>query len=559
MRFKEFNIINEVNMSTGALKKMSSGINAIAGLELEVVTEKYKYDNNFKSPYYAGDGYIMIGDASHWNLAKRYLNRANSDSVIDKFIDKVNEDYEKWKVKKTNEIKDEHDKLRNSELLRMYYAEHNDIKIIKQVLLIMWENGYLPTSLFSNNSLTSNEFLENLTDEKVRQAVHYAQYSFYNVFDGLKARVANTVASEWFDSLEQSEKENVEKKMSQDFLSDEIKSLTYRSFLEETCDRAVLSYIYRQYIDFAEKINLHWPEMTMHTAKIYKDLASSLATALGTSNVVFSDDYHGTKNNRAVDKTMYAIEADGSISPDEEGDIGFELITPPMPLEQLISKFHKILDWLKKNQCYTNHSTGLHINVSLPNLHTIDIDYVKLALLSGDQYVLDLFNRNGNQYAINFLNKIKISIENMLPSEIQTMTDKFKKGLNKIANNAITLPLNLDTSNRYLSINIRHSKNYIEFRSPGGDWSSTNIETLINIIRRYVIAMDAAGDPEKFKYEYFKKLYSLIHQTRASPVEKDITLLFSRYSAGYIDKQTLIATLQRLRTEVLTNRPKDLP
>ena len=45
---------------------------------------------------------------------------------------------------------------------------------------------------------------------------------------------------------------------------------------------------------------------------------------------------------------------------------------------------------------YTNNSTGLHINVSIPD----KLDVLKLAVFTGDQYVLQQFGRQNSDYAV---------------------------------------------------------------------------------------------------------------------------------------------------------------
>ena len=103
----------------------------------------------------------------------------------------------------------------------------------------------------------------------------------------------------------------------------------------------------------------------------------------------------------------YVVEPDGSLDPDDGDDTGLEFVSPPLPLSELLSDLDKVKKWADKHGCYTNDSTGLHINVSVPNFSLQSLDYVKLALLLGDKYILDQYGRSTNTYCKSALDKVK--------------------------------------------------------------------------------------------------------------------------------------------------------
>jgi hypothetical protein len=94
----------------------------------------------------------------------------------------------------------------------------------------------------------------------------------------------------------------------------------------------------------------------------------------------------------------YVVEPDGSLNPNNDDDLGLEFVSPPLPIDEMLSDLEKVKAWAKQRGCYTNSSTGLHINISVPNFDPAKLDYVKLALLLGDKYVLDQFGRSSNTY-----------------------------------------------------------------------------------------------------------------------------------------------------------------
>jgi hypothetical protein len=65
-----------------------------------------------------------------------------------------------------------------------------------------------------------------------------------------------------------------------------------------------------------------------------------------------------------------------------------------------------------------------------------DLDFVKLALLMGDKYVLDLFGRASNTYAKSALDMVKSNVRNN-PESAQQLLDKMKGNLDSLATKAI--------------------------------------------------------------------------------------------------------------------------
>jgi hypothetical protein len=101
-------------------------------------------------------------------------------------------------------------------------------------------------------------------------------------------------------------------------------------------------------------------------------------------------------------------------------------------------------------------------------------------------------------------------------------------GLNKLAANSI-----VESYGKYTSINPKEG--YVEFRSPGGDWLNEDIGKLTNTLLRFVVALDAALDPQKYRQEYLKKLYQLLQPKS----EEDPLAIFAKYSAGALPKSAL--------------------
>jgi len=177
------------------------------------------------------------------------------------------------------------------------------------------------------------------------------------------------------------------------------------------------------------------------------------------------------------------------------------------------------------------------MNVSIPNANFSNLDYTKLALLLGDNYVLDQFGRAANSYTKGALEKITDTMKHK-PDQVQNLLNQMRSGLNQMAANSIA-----ESYGKYTSINPKDG--YVEFRSPGGDWLNEDIGKLTNTLLRFVVALDAALDPEKYRQDYLKKLYQLLQPKS----QNDITSYFAQYAAGLLPKGALKSFVRNVQTQ----------
>ena len=231
-------------------------------------------------------------------------------------------------------------------------------------------------------------------------------------------------------------------------------------------------------------------------------------------------------------------EPDGSLEGDDSDDAGLEFVSPPMPIDELIADLNKVKKWADRENCYTNDSTGLHINISVPNYSLEKLDYIKLALLMGDKYVLDQFGRAGNTYTKSAIDKIRAKIKAQ-PERAQEFLDKMRSGMGQLASKAI----HDGTTDKYTSINTKDG--YIEFRSPGGDWLNENFSKIENTLLRFTVALSAAINPEAYREEYLKKFYKLLDVKGSG----DPLTYFAKYAAGEMPKAALKSFIKQSQLE----------
>jgi len=280
-----------------------------------------------------------------------------------------------------------------------------------------------------------------------------------------------------------------------------------------------------------------------------EEVAKMFMDYMGYSTVAASNTYHGSYNiwdgkkwthkGRNKPTTCYSVEPDGSLDdPEDSDDGGVEFVSPPLSLKQMIQDLHKVRAWAGRIGAYTNKSTGLHINISIGNIDTDNVDFIKLALLLGDEYVLDQFQRSSNIYCKSALLKIQQVKGNLSLDILDIYMSKISQGLETMANQIITKHL----GDKYTSIHPQLG--YIEFRSPGGDWLDDNFNIIENTVLRMVVALDAACDPKKYRQEYLKKLYKIM----APESQGDPIRFFAMHAAGEMDRETLkFALLHMLR------------
>ena len=291
--------------------------------------------------------------------------------------------------------------------------------------------------------------------------------------------------------------------------------------------------------ELSNEWELGWPHWTVNTeyegfdeyemARASKDLEELVGM-----DVTVSSGYH----NATRRDDSYIIEPDGSLEPDEPSEhASAEIVSPPMPLDQMIDHVKKVIEWAKDYGGYTNSSTGLHVGVSLPDMSKID--YVKLALLMGDEYVLKTFGREMNTYCKGVFKQIAM---NRNEQTVAQAVDALKTGMIAVASTALKYSVfkSSGTTDKFVSANWKNQ--YIEFRSMGGNYID-NIDKITNTVYRYVRAMVSAADPEMDRREYMTKLYKLVQKAnediKASDTIEPVNMLIAKYLAGQLDKNSI--------------------
>ena len=283
--------------------------------------------------------------------------------------------------------------------------------------------------------------------------------------------------------------------------------------------------------DIATNFDLDWPYMTggggNDGSRDWDDIGDSLNTAIDMP-VKVSSGYHQATRREG----LWIVEPDTSLEPDDREDFGLEIVSPPLPLNQALEKLQQVTDWANSDagNAYTNSSTGLHMGVSVP-FKGGDVDYLKLILFLGDEYVLQRFGREANTYTKSAMSKFRENIKGGRADPMGAIK-LMQSGLLELAYKEIQKGVG---DGKYTSAHIQ--KGYIEFRSAGGDWlaeESADPEVLQNTMLRYARAMSLAANPAEERREYAKKLYKLV-----APEGDSQLALFSQYASGELSAEQL--------------------
>ena len=484
-------LLNEINMSPSALRRSAKDIGARAGMEFEMIVPgaaEADDDYDMEPDYDSNEGIRNIQDAFDFFYDGDY----NSRSDCQRLVDKMRDDYQDWL---------------GGQLTDRWEAD-------KEEAIYDWlRYNAAPSQVFEILGVEEDENgnFPDPTKDDYRNAA---------------AKVLEDQISPWYEEAEEDYNENF-------YRDTDLES----EWLEhEGIDTMA---------DVESHYNISWPHYynpnTGGEVSV-EDAADSFSRAIGRP-VEASGSYHNRSIERpSATKLHYVVEPDGSLEADDDSDGGLEFVSPALPIDELLDDLKKVKAWADKTGCYTNDSTGLHINVSVPAWQgdLSKLDYVKLAILMGDEYVLENFGRTGNTYAKSALKIVKDNIRQR-PEDVKALLDTMKEHLNTSAAKLI----HSGSTSKYTSVNTKDG--YIEFRSPGGDWLNENFDKIESTLLRFVVAMDAAVDETKYKEEYAKKLYKLLAGN-----DKDSTntlAYFAKYAAGELPQSALKSFIKQAQFE----------
>ena len=480
----------EVEMSPSNLRKLAAAIPGVkVGMEFEMVvpgvqdpdSEDYEPEEDFEADERADDIQDIVRFFSHED---DYVGQVNDDSDLRDLEDELREKFYEWQGE---QILDQWKGEEGKEYFVDWVKNNVDPDEVA-------EFAETPEDLFGEKNPSSEDYEKFITDQWDTEGSYYDEA--YDMFRDEK------ISEEEFDE---------------------------RDFLREIGIRNMSD------VNDNIRMYIRWPYYTEpyynEGGEDIESIGDEFSDAVG-KRVYSSTSYHGAR--RAPD--AYSLEPDSSIDA-SPGDAGLEFISPPMPVDEMLEDLQAVGEWAREKGCYTNSSTGLHINVSVPDYSRDKLDYVKLAVLLGDKYVLEQFGRLSNSYARSSLDIIKDRAKDS--EDVDRLLKQLKSNVEGIASKI----LHSGRTDKYTSINTKDG--YVEFRSAGGDWLTKNFNKIEDTMLRYIVALDAACDPNKYKKEYLKGLYKVLKPEQ----DGSQMSMFAKYQAGAITRSEYVKKLEEKRKE----------
>jgi hypothetical protein len=498
MRFTEFNpALLEINMGQTNLRSEAAKIGAIAGMEFEMIVAAaaHEYSDEMEPDYDFDEHASSIENVIEF-FSDNYYNQR---STVARVEEEMRDDYHSW----LNDFI--YDSWRRDELQ----------ELMEYTRLYVFD-----IDEFITNAKEANPDLDD---------------------DDIRVMMEDKLEELATDEMEMSPKSEV-----------------YDAAFEEYSNHMMPLYPVEDWFranglrdmsDFENRYNLTWPHYSDGSAGDGPDIhniASDFESAIGRP-VRVNTYYHDRSSARQIPgDTFYIVEPDSSLEPDSSssGDLGLEFVSPPLPIAKLLVDLDKIKKWAEITDNYTNRSTGLHINISVPGFTNDRLDYVKLALLLGDEYILNSFGRASSEYAKSAFTIIKQNVA-ARPADAVALLTKMKSNLSTLAASVI----HSGNTNKNVSINTKEG--YIEFRAPGGDWLGENFDKIEITLLRMVVALDASINEDKYKEEYAKKLYKLL--ARSSDDTNTIEY-FTKFAAGGMPRSALKSFIRQAQLQRKTGK-----
>lgn len=279
----------------------------------------------------------------------------------------------------------------------------------------------------------------------------------------------------------------------------------YYEYEQEQMDEA-----YREYLSNIER-----------KASSMNHIQEVMSKALKTEVVIASNDY-----------SQWTLVKDTSIDP-----AGAELRSPILSHHDAINALRTVFNTIKQDsEMETNDSTGLHVNIgTFTKEEVAKLDVLKFSLLIGEDHVLSIFDRGGNDFT-------EPHVEHVIQYLKQSGNVDIKDYNNAIATINRWI-IRQGAKYRFANVS-KLREGYIEIRAPGGEDYHRKFDEVSESINRVMKFLEIAMDPTAYRKEYLSKLYKLLgdkvdgidtmsknreqatSQSTITSVEKDITNTF---------------------------------
>ena len=481
--------IFEINFNSPKVAKDSLNANIRCGFEAETVWEGFSSGDDDEDFLY-GENWSRVQDLIY-------------DQEGSRSVDHVNEAFREW--------------LQESEKFYEYESE-----VIAELVEERKEDErYIEEFIDSNGGPTEGAIEQYKDDFKLNNPEEYENRieDGYEYINWVREYVEEKMEDELIEWLEQDIRDNGEQ-------------------WDEAWDRALSNVDEDDWCN--EEYSGNWHALLgdldiflyNNSEGSMEEVADQIRDWAGDSSIsgrVEAGDYH---SGQQVDNDYWRVEDDSSI----EGDgMGAEIISPvyDTPTDMLAEMKSLFSHWSSRN-VDTNRSTGLHVTMSMAG-DVEPVNKLKIALLLGDKYLLQQFNRDGNSYTKSQVKEIQQYMQNLSANykdqkSLSALEDMLKDGI---------------SAGKFSSINFKDATNndgngLIEFRIAGGDSYHRNFDMVAKTTIRYAATMLAGHDENVFREDYIKALFRFVNKLDAIDPEAD-ERASSRIDPEHTDKKVVDA------------------
>jgi hypothetical protein len=273
---------------------------------------------------------------------------------------------------------------------------------------------------------------------------------------------------------------------------------------------------------------------------IYNLVTKELSERLG-QRVVYTTDsnhvYHVSNQHE-----HWVVTEDGISLSDTEREndaVGIELVSPVMNAQDGMAMLERVLSIMNEGilglKVVTTEKTGLHINLGVQGQ---EIDPVKILVLSGDEYMVNKFNRATNDNAASIQAEVQKRMRaaaqsnvpaTLTPNDLVQTASMILRSIKvepKDLERAIGVLNSLKPEGKAHSIDFNklHS-GYVEYRAIGNQNYHKRAAEIREVVLHMIGMTYIATQPDAYRQEYMKKLYIMVQ--RAVEDHADINIMSS--------------------------------
>lgn len=269
---------------------------------------------------------------------------------------------------------------------------------------------------------------------------------------------------------------------------------------------------YDSVMDMLDDLNIRFDQIK--TSSKLHTVSSIIKNAFGQD--AKAGDYHSAGRDTSPD--YWRVETDPSIMEEEVDDVGIEIISPvyDTPAEML-SSIRRLFELFEQYDVYTNRSTGFHVTMSIRGTtENSNPNELKMALLLGDRYLLQQFDRARNSYTASQMTDIENKAQELIRNEADlTSLGNIEKALHYGVGRG-----------KYHSIHFKPDTNpdgnrLVEFRIAGNDYLE-NTNRLEKAIVKYSTVLLAGYDHNAYREDYAKAILKLVNRMKTPTAVKGI-------------------------------------